>query len=78
MPLSLACQVMSLAGAAGPTRLSETASIATIGGFTSFTMLVVCEPWLPAASVTLTRTVFAPSLSWPALTVVVCWAGAPV
>ena len=32
---------MSLAGAAGPTRLSETASIATIGALVSFTTLVV-------------------------------------
>jgi hypothetical protein len=38
-------------------------------------MLVVCDPSLPASSVTQTRIVFAPSASRSALTVVVLGAG---
>ena len=73
-PSSPACQVTSVAGSAGPIRVSETPSIVTRGrGRVLVTLVVVCEPWLPHASATQTRIVFAPSLRSAAFTVVVCW-----
>ena len=68
-----------VSGLASSTRASAWGlKVRVILSAVSFATLVVCEPWLPAASVTQTRIVFAPSLRSPALTVVMCWAGAPV
>ncbi len=77
-PSSSACHVTSVPVSGDPIRVSETESTTTVGAVVSFTTLVVCEPSLLAVSVTQTRIVLAPSLRSPALTVVMCWAGAPV
>ena len=62
----------------GSVRVGKMESIVTVGAAVSFVTVLVCEPVLPAASLTHTRSVFAPAASDDALTEVETVAGAPV